>query len=62
MVKKQLANAGNIRDSGSIPGWGKSPGGGHGNPLQYYCLEDHTDRGTLWATIHRITKNMTKVT
>ena len=45
--KNPPANAG---DMGSIPGWGRSPGEGNGNPLQYYCLENPTDRGTTWAT------------
>ena len=40
VVKNLLPNAGNIRDSGSVPGLGRSPGGGHGNPLQYSCLEN----------------------
>ena len=39
-------------DLGSIPGWGRSPGGGHGNPLQYSCLENPMDRGAWWATVH----------
>ena len=45
MVKNPPANAGDIRDSGSIPGSGRAPGGGHGNPLQYSCLENPMDRG-----------------
>ena len=45
MVKNPPANAGDIRDEGSIPGLGRSPGGGHGNPLQYSCLENPMDRG-----------------
>ena len=47
MVKNLPANAGDIRDMGLIPGSGRSPGGGHGNPLQYSCLEDRMDRGSL---------------
>ena len=47
----RCANAGDIRDTGSIPGLGRSPGGGHGNPLQY-CLENPMDRGAWWAIIH----------
>ena len=43
-VKNPPANAGDIRDTGSVPGLGKSSGGGHGNPLQYSCLENATDR------------------
>ena len=45
MVKNPPANAGDIRDSGSIPGSGRAPRGGHGNPLQYSCLENPMDRG-----------------
>ena len=47
VVKNLLAIAGNIRDVGSIPGLGRSPGEGHGNPLQYSCLENPMDRGSL---------------
>ena len=48
---KELAyNAGGLRDAGLIPGLGRSPGGGHGNPHQYSCLENPRDRGALWAT------------
>ena len=49
MVKILSANAGDIRDAGLIPGLGKSFGGGHGNPLQYSCLENPMDRGAWWA-------------
>ena len=45
VVKNLPANAGDIRDTGSIPASGRSPGGRHGNPLQYYCLENPMDRG-----------------
>ena len=45
------------RDLGSIPGWGRSPGGGNGNPLQYSCLEIHMDREAWWATVHGVTKS-----
>ena len=48
-VKNMPAIAG---DEGSIPGLGRSPGGGHGNPLQYPCLENPMDRGAWWATVH----------
>ena len=51
MVKNPPANAGNVRDSGLIPGSGRSPGGGHGNPLQYSCLENPMERGARWATV-----------
>ena len=50
MIKNPPANAGDIRDSGLIPGLGGYPGGGHGNPLQYSCLENPMDRGT-WQAI-----------
>ena len=50
--KSPSANAGNIRDTGSIPGLWRSPGGGHGNPLQYSCLENPVDRGAWRATVH----------
>ena len=53
VVKNALANAG---DAGSIPGSGRSPGGGPGNPLQYSCLENPMDRGAWWATVLGITK------
>ena len=45
VVKNPPANAGDVRDVGLIPGWGRSPGEGHGNPLQYSCLENPMDRG-----------------
>ena len=53
VVKYPPANAGNV---GSIPGCGRSPGGGHGNPFQYSCLENPMDRGPWWATVHRVAK------
>ena len=46
-----------IRNAGSIPGSGKSPGGGHGNPLQYSCLENPMDNGAWWAILYRVAKN-----
>ena len=57
VIKNLLANAGDIRDSGPIPGLGRSPGEGHGNPLQYSCLENPIDRGAWPATVPWITKN-----
>ena len=51
----------NVGDLGSIPGLGRSPGGGHGNPLQYFCLENPMDRGAWWATAHRVTKSRTQL-
>ena len=49
MAKNPLANAGNVRDAGTISGSGRFPGGGNGNPLRYSCLENPTDRGTWLA-------------
>jgi len=57
VVKNPPANAGDIGNSGLIPGWGRSPGGGNGNPLQYSCLGIPRDRGTWWATVHRVSKS-----
>ena len=54
MVKNPTANAGDIRDTGLIPGSGRSPGEGKGNPLQYSCLENPKHRGTWWAIVHRV--------
>ena len=59
VVKNMPANAGDIRDASSVPGLERSSGGGHENPLQYSCLENHMDRGVWWATVHRITKSQT---
>ena len=59
VVKNLPANAEDIRDAGSIPGLGRSPGGGHGNPLQYSCLRNPMDRGAWWATVHGAEKNRT---
>ena len=52
-------NAGASGDMGSVSGCGRCPEGGHGNPLQYVCLENPMDRGAWWATFHRVTKNWT---
>ena len=54
MVKKLPADVGDVRDSGSVPGLGRSPGEGHGNPLQSSCLENPMDRRAWKATAHRI--------
>ena len=59
MIKDLPANAGDMRDPGSIPGLGKSPGGGHGNPLQYSCLENPMDRGAWQAIVHRVIESDT---
>ena len=56
MVKNSTANA---EDTGSIPGSGKSPGAGNGNPLQYFYLENPMDGGAWWAAIHGVTKSWT---
>ena len=61
MVKNPPANAEDIRDVVSVPGLGRSPGGGHGNPLQYSCLENPMDRGAWWTTVHRVTKSWTRL-
>ena len=55
VVKNLPANAG---DMGLIPGLGRSPGEGNGNPLQYSCLENSIDRGAWWATVHGVTKQL----
>ena len=55
-VENPPAIAGYARDTGSVPGLRQSPGGGHGNPLQYSCLENTLDRGAWWATVHRAEK------
>ena len=63
MVKNLPANAGDVRDEGSIPGLGGSPGGGHSNTLWYSRLENPVDRGAWWATDLRITESdMTEAT
>ena len=49
----------NVEDQGSIPGSGRSPGEGNGNPLQYSCLKNSIDRGAWWATVHGVTKSWT---
>ena len=59
VMEKPSANAGDIKDAGSIPRSGRCSGGGHGNPLQYSCLENPRDRGAWQATVHRVTKSQT---
>ena len=54
-----LANAGDTRDAGSIPGLGRSPGGGNGSPLQYSCLGNPMDRGDWQATVFEVAKSQT---
>jgi len=60
-VKYLPAYVGDIRDAGSIPGWGRSPGGGHGTPLQYSCLENLIDRGTWLAAVHTAAQSGTRL-
>ena len=57
VIKDLPANAGGIRDSGSIFELGRSPGGGNGNPLQYFCLENPMDSGAWQAAVHRVGHN-----
>ena len=61
VVKNTPANAGDIRNAGFTPGLRRSPGGEHGNPLQYSCLENSMDRGVWWATVHGIAKSWTRL-
>jgi len=61
VVKSPPANAEDIRHAGLIPESGRSPGGGHGNQLQYSCLEKPMDRGAWWATVHRVAKSQTRL-
>ena len=61
MVKNPPANAGDVRDVGSVPGSGRSPGKGNGNPLQYSCLENPMDRGAWRATVHGVAKSQTQL-
>ena len=58
VVKKTLAYTGDVREGSSVLGLGRSPGGGHGNPLLYPCLENPMDRGAWWATVHGVTKSI----
>ena len=59
MVKNLAGNTGDLRDAGSILGLGRSPGGGHGNPLQYSGLKNPMDREAWWATVHRVAQSLT---
>ena len=61
VVKNLPVNAGDARSEGLIPGSGRSPGEGHSNPLQYSCLENPMDRGSLWANLHGVTKSWTQL-
>ena len=60
-VKNPSANVRDARDAGSIPGLGRSPGVGNGSPLQSSCLENSMDRGAWQASVHRVTKNQTRL-
>ena len=59
VVKNLPVNAGDVRDTSSIPGWGRVLGEENGNPLQCSCLENYMDRGAWWATVHRVAKSRT---
>ena len=59
VVKNLLTNAGDAGDTGSIPGPGRSPGGGNGNPFQYSCLGNPMDRGAWQTTVYRVAKSQT---
>ena len=61
VIKNPRDNAGDKRDAGSIPGSGRAPGEGNGNPLQYSCLENPMDRGAWRATVHRVTESWTQL-
>ena len=60
-VKNPPANAGDARDVGTIPGSGRTPGGEHGNPLQYSCLEDPVNRGAWWSVVHWVAQSQTRL-
>ena len=57
LLKKPPANAGDARNLDSVPGWGRSPGEGNGNPLEYSCLESSMDRGAWWVSVHGVAKS-----
>ena len=61
MVKNPPADAGDLGDSSSIPGWGRSPGGGNGNPLQCSCLENPRDGGAWWAAVYGVAQSRTRL-
>ena len=61
VIKNLLINAGDIGDSGSIPGLERFPGGGHGNPLRYSCLENPMDRESWWTTVHKVSQSKTSL-
>ena len=57
MVKNLSADAEDVRDAGSVPGLGRFSGGGHGNPVQYSCLETPIERRAWWAIVHGVAKS-----
>ena len=61
MVKNLPAKAGDAKDMGLIPGSGRSPAGGNGTSLQYFCLKNSMDRGAWWATVYRVAKSQTQL-
>ena len=61
VVKNPPAHVGDAGDVCSIAGWGRTPGEGHGNPLQYSCLENLMDKGAWWVTVHGIAKSWTRL-
>ena len=61
VLKKPPAHGGDARDAGSIPGLGRSPGVGKGNPLQYACMKNSTDRGAWQATVHGVKMSQTRL-
>ena len=61
MVKNPPANTGGTGDEGLVPGSGRYPGEGNGNPLQYFCLENPMDRGAWQVTVHKFAKNQTRL-
>ena len=61
VVKNLPVNIGDVSDVGLISGLGRSPGEGNSNPLQYSCLENPIDRGAWWATVHGVTKSLTRL-
>ena len=61
VVKNPPTKAEDVREAGALPGLGRSPGKGHGNPLQYSCLENPMDKGAQQATVHRVSKSLTRL-
>ena len=61
VVKNLSVSAGDVRDGGSVPGLERYPGGEHGNPFQYSCLENPRDRGTWWAAVYGIAQSRTQL-